>query len=536
MIENIVRKLTHLGWPPSEGVLNRSVYELMLVIPLTLGFGLLAGLLGVVDLKIQLAACIGLIGLLVIVMVPARRTLCLFLYVLIQPLSIEKILYTGPPLWAEFRGQEIVLNAADLILLLLAAILLIEKLSSGKAQFVWDKLSKLFGALLVWGVLSYVIHRFILQDSYVSDAPIAILGLARNVFFVVIMASAIKTRGDLMWVLLAVMVILFIESILVGLSYATGEVYNFSRLLGIYAELQSYSGGDGALIRASGTLGVANQQALFHAMLSFLLIAWFAVKNAAMRNLALLVLLGSFVAVIFTFSRGAWLSMSIGCMLIMLVFVFRREISSRAWLMGGMITIAFVAVLAVVAQPVIDRLTTGDDGATNSRIRMMSLAKDLFLQHPLLGVGPGEYVEAGLMLYPPGYKETEWIPLGEKAIVPPVGRIELARAVIPGQKDIVVPLQVHNKYLLMMAELGIVGVVLWLCIFYVLFSNARQCSLSREPLYRFLGVAGMAATLVALIYMGLDLFVEDKTLQILLFPLLVVSAANRLANKGIRHF
>ncbi len=531
MIARFLQKLTGHHLLVHGAVMGRSFYELLLVIPLTLGFGLLAGLIGIVDLKIQLAVCVGLVGLLVIVLVPARRTLCLFLYVIIQPLSIEKILYTGMPLWAEFRGQEIVLTAADLILLLLGLILLVEKWTTGKPQLVWGKLGKLFGLLFIWGVLSYLMHMYILQDSYVNNAPIAILSLARNLLFVVIVSSAIKNRGDLMWVLVATVAILLLESILVWMSYATGEVYNFSRLLGVYTGLQSYSGGDGTLIRASGTLGVANQQALFHAMFSFLLIGWFAVKNAALRNIALLVMLASFVAVIFTFSRGAWLSMGIGGMLILLMFIMRREISSRAWLMGGVITMAFVVVLAIVAQPVMDRLTTGDDGATNSRIRMMSLATDLFLQHPVLGVGPGEYVEAGLELYPPGYKETEWVALGDKPIVPPVGRIELARVEVPGEKDLVVPLQVHNKYLLVMSELGLVGILLWLAIFYVFFTDARRCSLSRDPLYRYLGVAGMALSLVAGVYMGLDLFVDEKTLQVLLFPLLVVSAAYRLARQ-----
>lgn len=147
---------------------------------------------------------------------------------------------------------------------------------------------------------------------------------------------------------------------------------------------------------------------------------------------------------------------------------------------------------------------------------------------------PSEYVEAGLKLYPPGYKTNEWTPLGDKAIVPPLGRIELARVDIPGYPLLIVPLPVHNKYMLVLSELGIVGLALWLLIFYSFYQDAKNCSQSKDPLLRFTGIAGLGIVLVAVMYMNLDLFADDKTLQILLFPLLVISAASKIATKQVR--
>lgn len=503
------------------------------MVGVTLIFGLAISMMNALALKFQIALIIGLVGLLFIALFPARRTLCLCLWVLIQPLSIEKILYTAPPLWPSLRGLEIVFNAGDAILVLLLIILIVEKIVYRKPAFIWNTQSKLFTALLLWGVFSYCVHLIFLHSPYVESAPFGILHLLRNLAFVLIIGSAIQTRADLIWLLIAVMVMLVIQSILVCLSFATGEAFNFSRLLGLPVELQKYTVGGQQIARASGTLGVPNQQAMFHAMFTFLLLGLLSAKNAWIRYLALLAIIMSFVSVIFTFSRSAWFSIALATLLIAAIFIKRREISPKAWLMGSLLAVVFVSVLAVLAQPIIERLTKGDDGATDSRVRMISLATDLAAQHPIIGVGPHGFAEAGLNLYPPGQKETEWVPLGDKAIVPPLGRIELSTTIVPNYQPIIVPLPVHNKYLLMLSELGVVGLVLWLAIFITLSKEVRICARSKEQLLRFTGVAGMAVILVALIYMTLDLFADDKTLQTLLFPLIVMSATYRLSKNNV---
>ncbi|MDI1297796.1 O-antigen ligase [Methylotenera sp.] len=515
---------------------NRSFYETLIVIAVTLAFGIGVGFLGALAPKFQVALGIGMFGFLVIAFVPHKRSFCLFLWVLIQPLSIEKILYTAPGLWDNFRGLEVIMNAGDLILILLAGIVIFEGTKSRRAIWVWDKKSSLFLAMVLWAIVSYLIHLLFYQSEFINTSQLGILHLVRVLLFVIIITSAIKTRSDLIWVLIAVLLILVLQSFLVCLSFVTTKVYNFGSLLGGPSFSQTYSGGTNTITRAVGTLGVANQQGLFHAMFTFLLIGFFAVKKPFFRYAALSVIVGSFIAVIFTFSRGSWLTMGLATVLIFCVFFKRREITPRSWLVGGLIMLLFSAALAAVAQPIIDRLTKGDDGATDSRIRMITLAKDLFLQYPIIGVGPSEYVEAGLKLYPPGYKTNEWTPLGDKAIVPPLGRIELARIDVPGYPTLIIPLPVHNKYMLILSELGVVGLLLWLMIFYEFYRDAKSCSKSKDPLLRFIGIAGLGIVLVAVVYMNLDLFADDKTLQILLFPLLVITAANRVAIKQARDY
>lgn len=487
-------------------------------------------MLGAIQTKFQIAFAIGFFGLIVILLTPYRRTLCLVIWVLVFPLSIEKILFTAGSVWGSFRGQEIVITMADVVLLMLAAIVVVEAIATGKKIVIWNKNAQLFTYLLLWGVISYCIHLVFFDANYTSQSPFGLLHLARNLFFVLVISAAIQTRSDLIWILLAIALSLLAQSALVGFSYATGEVYNFSRLLGLNTgATQTYSGAGGQIVRATGTLGVANQQALYHAMFSFLLIGLLVVKNKWIQTLALGILLASFVAVLFTFSRTSWMSMGLAAILLVILFMKRRAITPQAWVIGGFLAICFIGALGYLAQPIIDRLTSGDDGATASRVRMMSLATDLFLTHPIIGVGPNEYVEAGLELYPPSYKDTEWVALGERPIVPPVGRIEIAQALVEG-KILTIPLQVHNKYMLTLSELGLIGLILWLLILYQFWRDAKVGAKSTDKLYQFTAIAGYGVVLVAALYMMLDLFVDEKTLQITLFPLLVISAVGRLSN------
>ncbi len=510
---------------------ERTFFESIFVLIATIVFSILIGLLASVSLKFQIAFGLGLFGFILICLLPARRTICLCLWVLIQPLSIEKIVYTNLPIWNYVEGQDVVINAADLILIALFVILIIENLILQKGRFVWNKITALFFALLLWGIFSYLTHLGFYDSEYVNAAPIGIQHLLRNFLFVIIIGSAIQTRKDIIWILVTITIIILLESILTGLSFATGEPFNFSRLIGIKATVQEYYVGGNTVTRATGTLGVSNQQASFHALFTLLIIGVFALRNKLLNALATIVILSSFIAVLFTFSRAAWLALAIASITIIGIFIYRKEITSGAWLVGGFVSVLLIIILAMLAQPITDRLTKGDNGSTSSRMRMISLATDLALTHPIIGVGPNEYAEAGLYLYPPGEKETEWVPLGEKAIVPPLGRIELAVSINPEGKHKIFTLGVHNKYLLIVSELGVVGLAIWLLIFYYFYKNAKQCANMKDPLFRFIGVAGIGIWIVSFIYMNLDLFDGEKILQILLFPFIFISATYRIGKK-----
>lgn len=497
----------------------------------SLGLGL--ALIGGLDSKYQLAFLVVGVFLGLLVLFPERRLLCLLLWIMIQPLSIEKVFYVNA-IYQGFVPQAIVINAGDALLVLLGCFMWVESLFTHRKVWHWPTFATLFGLYLLWAVLSALMHAVFLDTGYTGSAPWALIHYVRTLLFIIVVHSAIRTRAELICVLIALAWIVLGEAILVALSYVTGELFNFARLTGQTPrlELQTFSGSDGKMVRGVGTLGHTNQQAVFHTLYTLPLIALLVVRNTWFRVMALVIIGASAVAVLLSFSRSAWMSFTLALTLAFVMAWRRREIAPVAWLTGAAMAVVMVLVLGALAEPIYERVVHGDDGATDSRLRMIDLATDLFLSHPVVGVGPGEFSEASIMQYPVEFKENEWVPAYEKPQVPTVGRLEVIRLVQKGEEPLTSPLPVHNKFMLTLAELGMVGLLLWLAIYAHLFREALACSRAQDAVLRYIGVAGIATILASMSYMMLDLFADDKSVQILLFVPLLVTAAARIVRES----
>lgn len=523
--------MTSTGFLPGLSPWRRTT-EILLALMLAGGLGLAVGLIGGLNVKYQLAFVAGGVFLGVLLLFPERRLLCLVLWILIQPLSIEKVFYVNA-IYEGFVEQSIVINVGDVLLVMLALFMLAESLFTNRKVWHWPTFATLFSLYLLWALISALIHGVFLDTGYTGSSPWALLHYCRTLLFIVVVHSAIRTRADMICVLVALAVILFGEAILVALSYVTGELFNFARLTGQTPklELATFSSAGGKMVRGVGTLGHTNQQAVFHTLYTLPLIALLLVRNTWFRVGALLVMLASSMAIVMSFSRSAWMSYAFAVVVVFFVAWRRREISPMAWLTGALMTVVAAVALGALAQPIYERVVNGDDGATDSRLRMIELATDLFLSHPVIGVGPGEFSEASIMQYPPEFKENEWVGVNDKPMVPTVGRLEVVRLVQPHAETLTSPLPVHNKYMLTLSELGVVGLVLWLTIYVYLFREALACSRARDMVLRYVGLGGMAAVLASVSYMMLDLFSDDKSVQILFFIPVLTTAAARLVRE-----
>jgi O-antigen ligase len=517
--------------------LGRKLTESLLAFMLAAALGVTIALTSDSSTKYQIAAVIGAVGFVTLSLMPERRIACVILWVLIHPLSIEKVFYINAPIGPQFIDQAIVVNASDVILLLLLFFLLAEVAFKRERVFYWPEFATYQSMLIIWATVSYAIHSVYLQDGLDTVAPLALIHYIRTLFFMVLLYSAIRSRGDVITVLLAILVIVMFESVLVGLSYTTGERFSFTKLTGTDPDLsvQTFSGSDGKEVRGVGTLGHTNQQAYFHTLFTLPLIALFMVRRTFWRYLSLIGITGSLFAIVLTFSRTAWMSVVLAMILIFVVSLHKHLISKTAWLTGALMAVVMTVALGALAEPILNRITKGDDGATDSRLRMIALAFDLYASNPILGVGPGEFSEATLKYYPPGFKENEWVATGDKAVVPTVGRLEVARVEQPGKDTLTAPLPVHNKYLLTLSELGVFGLLIYLGIYLSFFKSARRCSHSKDPLYKMLGITGLGVVLASLSYMSLDLFADDKSIEVLMFCPLFVAAASRCAESQARN-
>jgi hypothetical protein len=484
--------------------------------------------------KIALLAAIG--GSAVMAAVSERRALCVVLWVMIHPLGVEKVFFVDAAEGPQFTNPSIAINVSDGPLVLLAFILLWEAFTTGRNIFVWTRMTTVAVAVLLWSIVSLLIHSVYLNDGFTTSAPYALMQDMRLVIFVVLIQSAIRTRAELALVLAAVTAAVLMQTAIVGLSYATGTTLNYGSTMvpEEASQLQGFdASGGGQLLRATGTVGQVNEQAVFHTFLTLPLIAFFVSRNPLISWLSMAIVAASSVALVLTFSRGAWVGYSVGLM-VCVFFAIRRGMIGRKGMMTGIVFGLCAAIaLVLLAKPIYQRLAYGDTGATAARLRLIGLAADLAEAYPLFGVGPGEFDEAALHIYPPGAQQNEWTEPGQKVESTTIGRVDYEKFQV-GDFLLKRPLPVHNKYMLMLSELGIPGLFLLLYLYFEYTRVAWRCSNLSDPFLRMFGIAGLGLAAAELAYMNFEHFHDDKTIEIMYFaPAIMFVAwrnARRLAN------
>jgi O-antigen ligase len=293
--------------------------------------------------------------------------------------------------------------------------------------------------------------------------------------------------------------------------------------------LQGFDTAGGAqLARATGTFGQVNEQAIFHTVMTIPLIAFLGVRNAFVRTMSIAVLAGSTLAVVLTFSRGAWLAFPVGLAVCVSVALRRGMIGRTARRAGVILGLVSAFALLLLAEPIYQRLAFGDNGATDARIRLAVLAVDLFQDYPIFGVGPGEFDEAALRIYPPGFEQNQWVEPGQVVESTTVGRVDYMEYRTSTLLSLR-PLPVHNKFLLMLSELGIPGLLLWIWLYVEIIRVSWRCSKVPDKFLALLGIAGVGTAVAELAYMTVEHFHDDKTLELTLFFPAILFGALRIA-------
>lgn len=145
---------------------------------------------------------------------------------------------------------------------------------------------------------------------------------------------------------------------------------------------------------------------------------------------------------VFNATRGAWLAVSIVCAVLLIYYMFKNKRN----LAVSIIFVVLISTVLVNNPKFMHRLDTIDDfdkyQSNTERILMWQSAWNMFKDHPILGVGLGQYKE--------NYQQ--------KYISPEAKEPQLSHA--------------HNNLLQMLAENGIVGFVGFAIMFgYIIFKN-----------------------------------------------------------------
>ena len=210
--------------------------------------------------------------------------------------------------------------------------------------------------------------------------------------------------------------------------------------------------GDASAFRPPGLMRHPNELADYPLFLLptalLIILAGARVTNWKIRAAAWVVLIAGCGVLILSLSRGAWIAGAVTLVALLIVGskrgVIKRRLIKQMFVFG---IVAFFAVMSLYPAA-IKRITSDDQRSTQVRLAMFEQALLMIRSHPIMGIGLGGYFDAA----------TEYVPVS-------FGNFSAdLRAGITGNV-------VHNKFLLVLAEHGVIGLFIVLATYWAFFSR-----------------------------------------------------------------
>jgi O-antigen ligase len=300
------------------------------------------------------------------------------------------------------------------------------------------------------------------RGAALFEAALALQLLLAHIY----VASAIRTRRDLLFVVGLLALGLACEGALMAALRATGGSLS---LPGVRAAIVAARDGGGFTRRVVGTLGTPNIAASYLSLLLPVSLALLlAPVGRPLRWLGAAALGIGGVALALTFSRGGWVAA--GAALALLCWGARRR-GALPLAIPAALGIGVLALAVIFRAEVETRMAAG----INGRLPLLELAWLMIRDHPLLGVGANNFA-ALIDAYASPHFGRSWL------------------------------YAVHNKYLLVWAETGAAGLLAYLWFLGAALAAGWRVARGPAQLEALLGL-GLAASLAGyMVHMLVDLF------------------------------
>jgi O-antigen ligase len=343
--------------------------------------------------------------------------------------------------------------------------------------------------LAIYLVIS-VLSVAVAQDATLAWFEVILLVEACLIYFYI--ANTVRTRQDVLFVFAMLTIGCLLESMVMIVMWFTVTP---STTWDLPIHLHAEGIGNGGLMRLGGTVGSSNFAA------AYLSISIASAASALFTDLgkiykwpAIAVLgLGS-VALVLTFSRGGWMALALSLLLICGIAWKRRGFSLKA-------PIAIVVILSLLYIPfhevISERLFGDDRGSAESRIPLMNLALRIIEDNPLLGVGANNFTVAMDRYLTSEFRQGFLF-------------------------------AVHNKYLLVLAETGIGGLLALLAFLVGTIRKAWQCWRVNDRLFSPLALGFAAGITGHMLHMTVDVFRGRPTQQLLWVIAGLVTAMHKM--------
>jgi putative inorganic carbon (HCO3(-)) transporter len=315
------------------------------------------------------------------------------------------------------------------------------------------------------------------QDVSLSLFEVALLFEACLVYFYV--ANTVRTREDVMFVVSLLLIACLLESLAMIVLQFTGMP---STIWGAPTHIQIEADPKQQFMRVGGTVGSPNFAAAYLSIsLASAASILFTNLGRKLKWLAIAVLGAGGLALIFTFSRGGWIAAALAVALICLLGCRRCGFSLKT-------PIAIILILAMLCLPFLSaisaRLFDDDKGSAQSRIPLMKLAFRIIEDNPLLGVGANNFTVVMDRYLTSDFREG-WL------------------------------FAVHNKYLLVLSETGIVGLLAFVAFLLDALRKGWRCWTRQDPLLSPLAFGFAAGIAGHMVHMTVDVFRGRPTQQLL---------------------
>ena len=367
------------------------------------------------------------------------RQALLYTFLLTVPIDISKALIVPV---GEIYTPGLYINVSDIFFVGYALLWLFDKALVSRSRIEFDKLTQLVFVFTVYMWLSALLA----EDKFGG----LLVAVTHTKFFLVflVLSDSITHPRQLRGIVLVLACGLVLQLGMTGAQQLTGSYLALAGSKMAETGNLVFSGAGG--LHAFRPTGFLNHPILLADYLVFLLLPLFGLVllgSTRLRHIwivSLLLFAGALGGLILTLARSGWIAFALSAVLF-LFLGFRQGIVSRQQIAAlTLLAVLGAATTAIVYPAAYLRLTEGDQRSSEGRLLMMDQARLIIQRHPITGVGLGGYNRAAHSDIPESFSY--------------VGK--------DFQDGLIKLGIVHNKYLLVAAEHGIVGLLLFVAILW----------------------------------------------------------------------
>ena len=338
----------------------------------------------------------------------------------------------------------------------------------GKVPMLTVRLTKLEKAFILLAIAQL---PSLLIAPNVALAFLELLRLLKMGVLIAVLKHYIKTKRDLEFVVVIMLLSLAVQGVLAIIQTQFGASLGLG-FLGERDNVWVVSSGAFVASRAGGTMGHANALAHFFELTLPLALAIILIKSTPrLSKLALAAFSAGLVGLYLTLSRGGWIGAICGLLIIFLgnhqwhVKQYRRRL-----IIYTLLAISGIIVLGSILWPsIVQRITEFNSISWLFRFRTFQVALEIIGDSPWLGVGANNYLQVS-------------VPYSQDVLIAWPNAI------------------VHNAYLLILAETGILGFSAFLWFLWNVWHQARNIIRTKKTFEASIGLGIWAGILALLIH------------------------------------